>query len=85
METECEALKIADSIAESAKSARGDLQKTQARRDGDLEHGGSAATPTPMAQLGDCDSGTFWRRRLSWAPLREELVANGTPVVQRRR
>ena len=34
MEAESEALKIADSIAKSAKSAAGDLQKTHAHRDG---------------------------------------------------
>ena len=51
METESEALKIADSIAELAKSAAGDLQK-----DGNPEHGGSAATPTPLAQFEQCCS-----------------------------
>ena len=56
METESEALKIADSISDSAKSAAGDLHKTQARRDGDPEHCGSAATLAPMTQLGDCGS-----------------------------
>ena len=56
-----EALKIADSIAESAKSTAGDLQKTQARRDEDPDHGGSAATPTPTTQLGDCRWMKDWR------------------------
>ena len=56
-EHESEALKIADSIGESAKSAAGDLQKTQARRDGKPEH---LETAHHFVR-------SFWRLRFSWA------------------
>ena len=83
METESEALKIADSIAESAKSAAGDLQKTDARSATTPDSDGPARAVLQRTSFHFVRSS--WRPRFSWELLREELVANGTPVVQPRR